>query len=123
MVVNTKMKNIVLALLVSFLTILVSFLTNSFLFSPNDATGIFFGLVWGCVNFYLIRQLLSTYFIRTEKKYLKFLLISLIKFPLLYFAGYQLLQIQYFSPWNLLIGFSISLIVFAQKSYVEMTKT
>lgn len=72
----------------------------------NLLLGIFLGALWGIANLYLTKQLLETILLPTPNKNLKILIFTLIKFPLLYGAGYGLLRINSISPWDLLIGFT-----------------
>lgn len=85
----------------------------------NAMLGIYTGIVWGLANFYFIKQLVSCFLMAKQKNYMQILLFALIKFPLLYLVGYGLLSIPYFSPWNLLIGFSIALIVIMQRGLMN----
>ncbi len=101
--------------------LLASTIATFLLFNLNDAIGVFSGILWGYLNFYLIQQLTISWF-KVDKSYLKIIAIILIKFPLLYLVGYKLLQSGNFSPWNLLIGFSIALIVSIQKSVSKFLK-
>jgi hypothetical protein len=94
-------------------------ITALIFFSVGDALGIFFGIVWGYINFYLIEELATAWFKKNRSNF-KFLSILFIKFPLLYWIGYQLLLISVSSPWNLLIGFSIALILCIQKGIKKM---
>jgi len=68
---------------------------------------IFFGGVWSVVNIFFttkaVRELL-----RTEgPDKLTVAGILLLKFPVLYLAGYSLLKVPNFAPIHLLIGFSV----------------
>lgn len=80
----------------------------------HDVLGICLGITWGLLNLYFIKQLLQSVLIPNKRNFLKIFVFILIKFPLLYFLGYGLLLIPYFSPWSLLIGFSLILILSTQ---------
>jgi len=49
---------------------------------------------WGIINVYFIKQLLNELLIVHPKKPLKIALLTLIKFPVLYGAGFALLYYQ-----------------------------
>ena len=71
--------------------------------------GLSLGALWGYINLLLIRQLMSGLLLESPANYLKNLGIALVKFPILYGCGYGLLSIKQFSPWILLLGFSLAL--------------
>lgn len=73
--------------------------------------GFLLGFGWGILNLYLIQQLIQCLLIAEKRNPLKIILFTLVKFPLLYGLGYGLLLVPYYSPWSLLAGFSISLIL------------
>lgn len=52
----------------------------------------FAGAAWGCLNLYLIKRLVEILLSNDSKSYIKTSLLVLIKFPLLYGAGYFLLK-------------------------------
>jgi hypothetical protein len=79
----------------------------------NTFIGIILGASWGALNLFLIKQLLETVLLPTPNKSIKFLIFTLIKFPLLYGAGYGLLSINAISPWSQVVGFSLSLVAAA----------
>lgn len=65
---------------------------------------LFLGICWGSLNLYFIRQLLLALLIEKPVHILKVALLVLLKFPLLYYAGYLILQFKMVSPGYLLIG-------------------
>jgi len=78
---------------------------------------IFSGGVWGLVNIIFLSTVVRSA-IRPGGVAGGPLAVALvIKFPLLYLAGYALLQVPQFSPLNLLIGFSAGLAVIALKAF------
>lgn len=93
----------------------MTLLTVALFYSYQEAVGIFIGMLWGYINLYFIKQLMHCVLIIEKRELLKILLLLLIKFPLLYLVGYALLLIPYFSPWSLLIGFSVILIACTQR--------
>ena len=91
------------------LTLILSFLALGFYFQPITTFGIGLGVLWGGANLFFIKQLLYGLLLASPKNCLKLLLMTLVKFPLLYGAGYGLLLIL--SPWDLLIGLTLTLAV------------
>ena len=69
--------------------------------------GLFLGTGWGCLNLFFITQLITEAFGLKIPHKRKIYLILLVKFPLLYFAGYILLWLKYFPVESLLIGFTL----------------
>lgn len=62
------------------------------------------GALWSSANLFLIKNLVQEYFTRK-----RILFTLVLKFPLLYGAGYYLLTLSDFPPWNLVLGFSLIL--------------
>jgi len=69
--------------------------------------GLFLGTAWGCLNLFFITQLVVEAFSLKKPNKGKLTLILLVKFPLLYYAGYILLRLRYFPVESLLIGFTL----------------
>lgn len=69
--------------------------------------GLFLGTVWGCLNLFFITQLITEALSLKKPNKVKVWLILLVKFPLLYSAGYFLLRLQYFRVESLLAGFTL----------------
>lgn len=93
------------------LFLLIGLVIVALSFSIYEALAISAGMLWGYGNFYLIQQLSNAWLLSKDKNFILITIIALIKFPLLYWIGYQFLKISYFSPWMLLIGFSFTLVV------------
>jgi hypothetical protein len=79
--------------------------------------GILAGAVWGCLNLLFLTNLISEIF-SPGKKVIKgkVLRIALVKFPLLYAAGYVLLAVKYFPAESLLVGFTLLFLVMLLKA-------
>lgn len=76
---------------------------------------IFSGGIWGMLNFIFISALVRAA-IRVEGTDIgRAVILSLIKFPLLYGAGYFLLKVSQFEAWHLLIGFTSLLAIMVLK--------
>ena len=65
---------------------------------------LFLGICWGSLNLYFIRQLLMAFLLEKPRHSLKITLLVLLKFPLLYYAGYLILSLKPVSAGYLLIG-------------------
>jgi hypothetical protein len=85
-------------------------------FSPAAGLGLAAGAAWGCLNLlatgYVVRTLLSA----EKPGKLRVLKLSLVKFPLLYGAGFLLLRARVFPPESLVSGFSLVLLVIFLKA-------
>ena len=67
---------------------------------------IFSGMIWGMINLYFLALLVKSTIRPDGVDKLTALGLIFIKFPLLYLAGYFLLQVSEFELMYLLIGFS-----------------
>lgn len=74
------------------------------------------GALWGLINLYLIQQVLRELLLVKQKHFFKILMLTLIKFPVLYGAGVLLLSIENGSAWALLLGFTLSLLLHIRKA-------
>jgi MFS superfamily sulfate permease-like transporter len=100
----------------SLILALIILLFVSVYYNFKFALGILVGCMWGCLNLYFLSSLIVET-IKLEKiNRRKVLLIVLVKFPLLYFLGYILLRIKYFSALSLLAGFTLIFVVLALKA-------
>lgn len=88
----------------------------------NDTLGICAGALWGFLNFYLIRQLLFVLLMPQEKNIAKIAIVGLLKFPLLYAVGYSLLLVDLFTPWDLMIGFTLILLGYTSNWFWEQLR-
>jgi hypothetical protein len=81
------------------------------------AAGILAGCVWGCLNLYFLTQLITEIFSPgQEVRKGKVIMIAVVKFPLLYAAGYLLLKTGYFPPLSLICGFTLIFLVIFLKA-------
>ena len=79
--------------------------------------GILAGAIWGCLNLLFLTRLITEIFSPGEEiRKGKVILIAVVKFPLLYAAGFLLLKITYFPPVSLVIGFSLLFLVMFLKA-------
>lgn len=86
---------------------LICLIFVSCVYDFKEGLGIFLGGIWGGANLFFIKQLMESILTLSPKNYLKIYSLFLIKFPLIYGIGYVLIKFDYFSPWSLLIGFSL----------------
>lgn len=77
----------------------------------KDGVALFSGAIWGALNLFFLKVLLQRLILPTYKKNFLFVLLILIKWPLLYLGGYYLLKNTYLSSMYLLAGFSILFVV------------
>jgi hypothetical protein len=74
-----------------------------------DLLAFFLGTLWGICNVlltaFLVKQVLVT------KNYFHSFFTILIKFPFLYWIGYQLLKSENWNPWYAALGFPVVLVV------------
>jgi hypothetical protein len=75
------------------------------------------GALWGLTNLYFIQQLLTRLLIDQSKSLLNIALLTLIKFPVLYSAGFALLYYQEEYVWAMVTGFSTVLALSMQKRF------
>jgi hypothetical protein len=79
--------------------------------------GILASAVWGCLNLLFLTRLITEIFSPGEEiSKGKVILIAVVKFPLLYAAGFVLLWTKYFPPVSLVIGFSLLFLVMLLKA-------
>jgi len=80
------------------------------------ALGFLTGLAWSLVNLFFIRQLIAEVISpgKTVRKNLA-AAFAIIKFPLLYVAGYFIIASGWFSIYALLIGFSFMFVIIVLK--------
>ena len=76
---------------------------------------IFSGCVWGIVNILFITRLVKVTIRPGGVDGFHAIAWGILKFPLLYLAGYFLLKVPYFEPLYLLIGFTSILAVMVLK--------
>jgi hypothetical protein len=95
----------------------LGFLFVTVYYNFRFGAGIVAGTVWGCVNLLLLTGLITEVF-SPGKRPAKgnVIRIALVKFPLLYAAGYVLLAINYFPTESLLVGFTLLFMVMFLKA-------
>ena len=76
---------------------------------------LFSGAVWGLVNLIFLSQLIRTVITPGKVDTGRAIGLAVIKFPLLYLAGYFLVTVKQFDPLLLLAGFSLFLAVMLLK--------
>jgi hypothetical protein len=86
-------------------------LFGSVYFDWLASVGILAGAVWSCLNLYFIKGLISEVITTGKPRKWIAVLLAVVKFPVLYGAGFLLLDLGYFSPAALLAGFSLIFLV------------
>ncbi|MGB2769221.1 MAG: hypothetical protein WBC88_05800 [Candidatus Zixiibacteriota bacterium] len=95
----------------------LGFLFVSVYYDFKFGGGILAGAIWGCLNILFLTRLITEVFSPgTEIRKSKVILITVVKFPLLYAAGFLLLKIEYFPAVSLVIGFSLLFLVMFLKA-------
>ena len=82
-------------------------LFGSVYYRPSEALGCFVGAIWGVLNLYFIKILITEVLTPEETRKRVALVLALIKFPALYVVGYFILASGWFSAGSLLVGFSL----------------
>ncbi|MGB8656394.1 MAG: hypothetical protein WCE90_01250 [Candidatus Zixiibacteriota bacterium] len=81
------------------------------------AAGIVAGTLWGCLNLWFLTQLVTEVFSPgREVRKRRVVLIAVVKFPLLYVAGYILLKMRFFPAISLVAGFTLMFLVMFLKA-------
>lgn len=100
--IDRVMKNSVIA------GVVVSFAAACW-YGIEGGAAVLAGTVWGIANLYMIKMLVLSAFNRDGVNYLRLILAIVIKFPLIYLAGFILLM---FLPYEgLVVGFTLLLVV------------
>lgn len=73
----------------------------------NYSLGIAIGLVFNCVNLWFVKGLIEQTVTLRERKPLPILVLSAIKFPVLYLIGYLILKVDIVPVTSLLVGFTL----------------
>jgi len=73
----------------------------------NYSLGIAIGLVFNCVNLWLIMGLTKRTITLGDRKPLPILGFAMVKFPLLYFGGYLILRAGIVPVSSLMVGFTL----------------
>ncbi len=95
----------------------LGFLFVTVYFDFKFGGGILAGAIWCSLNLLFLTHLITEVFTPAkEVKKGKVVMIALIKFPLLYAAGYLLLKINFFPAESLLSGFTLIFLVMFLKA-------
>ncbi|MFH1374109.1 MAG: hypothetical protein ABII79_09965 [bacterium] len=97
------------------LLLLIFLLPGIYYFGFFPTLAVLSGGVWGMINLMFLAALIRTSLRPEQVDKLKVAGWILIKFPLLYAAGYFLIRVEQFEPLHLLIGFSTLLAVMVLK--------
>lgn len=72
-----------------------------------NGIAILLGAGWGITNLYFLKKSLQEWLKIPPRNHLKLFMLLQIKFPFLYFIGYELLHLNIVSIFYFLIGFSL----------------
>ena len=92
------------------------FIFGSVYFNWVYSVGIFAGTIWGSANLWFIRQFIINYITPGERDTKKLALLAVIKFPVLYIAGFLALWLGWFPVASFVIGFSLIFAVILLKA-------
>ncbi len=96
--------------------LLIVFVVGIYYFGFYDSLAVLSAGIWSMVNLIFLAALVRTALKPDGVDKLAAAGLALIKFPLLYAAGYFLLTVEFFRPIPLLIGFSMVLVVMVLKA-------
>ena len=94
---------------------LVAALATSVYFDWVFALGLLIGSVWGLVNLYFLKKIITEAISPGETRTGSVVLLILVKFPLLYIGGYFIVAWNFFPVYSLLAGFSLMFVVMVLK--------
>ena len=97
------------------IVLLIGFLFGIYYFGFYTALAFLSGGIWNIINIMFITHLVRATIRPEGADLLKAAGLAVVKFPLLYLAGYFLLKITYFDPLELLAGFSLLFVVLILK--------
>ncbi len=101
----------------SLVVAVLCFLFVTVYYNFRFGAGILAGTIWGSLNLWFLTQLIVEIFSPgKEVRKGKVILIAVVKFPLLYAAGFVLLKINYFPPLSLVSGFTLIFLVMFLKA-------
>ncbi len=89
----------------------IVFVFGSYYFSWIFSLGIFIGALWGIANLWFIRQFIVGYITSEDRNSGMLALFAIIKFPILYAAGFLVLYLGWFPVSAFVIGFSLIFVV------------
>ncbi len=96
--------------------LLVALVFGLYYYGVGPALAFFSGGVWGMINLMFLTGIIRSALRPEGPDARRSLLFLLVKFPLLYLAGYFLLSIRGFDPLILLVGSMAVLIVIVMKA-------
>ncbi|MDD4894365.1 MAG: hypothetical protein PHW54_03525 [Candidatus Omnitrophica bacterium] len=102
---DTLKKSIKLTILLFLAAALVLLLMDK----PRFALGLVVSSAWSIINFVLLIKILEIAILHRNKE--KLTLILLVKFPLLYLAGFFILTSKFFPAYSLVLGLGSILLI------------
>lgn len=96
--------------------LLISLIFGTYYYGFWNALAFFSGGIWGLVNLILLKRFVTEVFKPDGIDTASAIVIGLVKFPLLYAAGYFLMTVKYFDVKILVIGFTSVLVIMVLKA-------
>ena len=96
--------------------LLIGFVYGMYSFGFWNGLAFFSGGIWGIINIMFLKDLVQNVFTTGEINTSSVAVTALIKFPLLFVAGFFLVQVEMFDIKVLLYGFSLILVVMVLKA-------
>jgi len=100
--------------------LLIIFLFGFYYFGFYNALAILSAGIWSMINLMLLSVLIRKAMRPDEIDKMAVAVTAIIKFPLLYAAGYFLLTVEVFDPIPLVIGFSLIFVVIFLKALARV---
>jgi hypothetical protein len=94
---------------------LVASLCISYYFDWHFGLGFLIGSTWSLINLFFIRSLIKEVLSPEGVRKTMLAVLALLKFPLLYVAGYYLVKSEVFPIYSLMAGFSLVFVVIVLK--------
>ncbi len=97
--------------------LLIAFLIGIYYFGFFPSLALLSAGIWSMINLMFLSALIRKVMRPENIDKMTVAVIALIKFPLLYVAGYFLLKVEFFEPLPLIIGFSSVILVMMLKAF------
>lgn len=98
------------------MVLLIAFVFGMYSLGFWDSLAFFTGGVWGVINMIFLKNLIQEVFTAGEINTSAVAVTALVKFPLLFVAGYFLVTVDMFDIKILVAGFSLILVVMVLKA-------
>jgi hypothetical protein len=106
------------AIIITLVLALIAMILVGTSYGWEQGLGVFAGATWGIINLFFIKRLMQSLISQNAKSYFSIVMLFALKFPLLYVLGFYLFRIEYFSPYSLVLGFSLFFLVLLIKGLI-----